>query len=123
VSAAEQPAAVFDRNLALQQLGGDEELLDEIEVMFLARSPEDWRVLEEQAAGKHLDVVYRMAHTLKGNAGTLGAAPLRAAAAALEACSRQGSDHGLDKELAEVLEQWRVLCAALKSAREVRGAA
>ena len=75
---------VFDRGVAMERVGGDEELLDELVGVFLEESADlRERILDASAADDRPEL-RRAAHTVKNSADNLGAAPLRAAACTLE---------------------------------------
>jgi two-component system, sensor histidine kinase and response regulator len=65
--------AVFNRNLALDRVGGDEELLREVAQLFLQEYPSLMGQLEEAVAQGDAGRVMEAAHTMKGSLATLGA--------------------------------------------------
>lgn len=65
--------AVFNRNLALDRVGGDEELLREVAQLFLQEYPSLLCQLEEAVAHDDAGRVMETAHTMKGSLATLGA--------------------------------------------------
>ena len=65
--------AVFNRNLALDRVGGDEELLREVAQLFLQEYPSLMGQLEEAVARDDAGRVMETAHTMKGSLATLGA--------------------------------------------------
>jgi len=76
--------AIFDRELALDQMGGDSQLLDEIAEMFLKDSAEYMQNLLDAAHNGDARDIGRAAHTLKGALGYLGARRAQEAAQILE---------------------------------------
>ena len=65
--------AVFNRNLALDRVGGDEDLLREVAQLFLQEYPSLLCQLEDAVAHNDASRVMEMAHTMKGSLATLGA--------------------------------------------------
>lgn len=78
----------FNREMALDRVGGDEELLREVAQLYMDEYP---TIVDQiQAAvrsGSALDL-QRSAHTLKGSLGTLGAEQAAAQALRLEMMGR-----------------------------------
>ena len=65
--------AVFNRELALERVGGDAELLDEIVGLYLGEYPGLLEQIQAAVNSGDAQQLYRSAHTLKGSLGTLGA--------------------------------------------------
>lgn len=82
---------LFDRNLALQNLDGDEELLAELIALFLEEAPKRLAALEEAQRRGDLTALKEAAHTLKGMAAQIGAVRLKEQAAGLEQIAKQGT--------------------------------
>ena len=78
-----EPASV-DLARALHWVGGDRRLLRELVGVFVEEAPGRLAELRRAAAALDAATVERVAHSLKGSAGLLGAASLRAASAELE---------------------------------------
>jgi two-component system, sensor histidine kinase and response regulator len=74
----------FDRAALLERLGGDEMILTEIVRVFLEDAPGQFQAMQAAAASGDIGVLRRLAHTMKGAAGTVGATRLQDAALALE---------------------------------------
>jgi PAS domain S-box-containing protein len=108
---------LFDRRLALEQLDGDEELLQELLALFLDEAPKRLAALE---AGRRLgepDQVREAAHALKGMAAQIGAAGLKDQAASIERKAKAGEiDSAAIQSLAQTLSK---LLASLQE--EVHG--
>jgi len=84
-------APAFDRRAALEGLGGDEDLLDEVLGLFLDDCP---RLLAEVHAAILADdpaTLGRLAHTMAGVAGNFAAADVAVAARRIEAMARAGT--------------------------------
>ncbi len=82
--------SLFDRRLALQQLEGDEELLQELLALFLDEAPKRLAALEEGRRLGELEQVREAAHALKGMAGQIGALTLKDQAASIERKAKAG---------------------------------
>ena len=116
VVAAPQPTAevpVLDRAVALQRLGGNEAMYNRLIAGFRSDQADVGARIGAALAEGQRDVARRLAHTLKGLAGSLGAAALRTAAEAVEKAIVD--DHGpasVEAGLARLdVEMQRVLVA------------
>ena len=89
----------FDWEHAVNQLGGEEDLLIEVLTMFLDGYPDYQQQLQQAAQNNNLAQVAEVAHTLKGLVGTFAAQAAQEAAAALEKAAKTQAD------LAPPLEQ------------------
>lgn len=78
-----EPESV-DLARALHWVGGDRRLLRELVGVFVEEAPGRLAELRRAAAALDAPTVERVAHSLKGSAGLLGAASLRAVSAELE---------------------------------------
>ncbi len=74
----------LDRDGAVDRLGGDRELFDEVAALFTTDAPVLLEQLRSAVASGDASSVKRAAHTLKGSAGYVGGGPAAAAALALE---------------------------------------
>ena len=73
-----------DLACALHWVGGDRALLQELVGIFVEEAPGRLADLKRATVARDAKTVERVAHSLKGSAGILGAASLRAASAELE---------------------------------------
>jgi HPt (histidine-containing phosphotransfer) domain-containing protein len=64
---------LLDRELALDRLGGDEELLDEIMALFRRECPGLLGKLQDAVEHQDARAVMEAAHSMKGSLATLGA--------------------------------------------------
>jgi HPt (histidine-containing phosphotransfer) domain-containing protein len=99
----------IDSRLGVERAGGDEAVYKGIQLKFLENHLDDSQKIRTQKENAPQDAK-RMAHTLKGLAGLLGAESLRAAALAVEKSFENGSPGEealslLDAELAKVLQE------------------
>jgi signal transduction histidine kinase/CheY-like chemotaxis protein len=90
----EEAAPSWNRAEALDRIGGDEELLRDLCHIFLEESPKLMQKLQQAVATGDSDGVMRAAHSLKGEAGYLGAEGTSHAA-------RQLEEMGHDKDLSQ----------------------
>jgi HPt (histidine-containing phosphotransfer) domain-containing protein len=82
--------ALLDREVAMSRVGGDEELLKELGVLFLeesARQRVELREAFERGDAKHVE---RTAHGLKGSVANFGAAKAVDTAAQIELLGKRG---------------------------------
>jgi HPt (histidine-containing phosphotransfer) domain-containing protein len=82
--------AVFNRELALDRVGGDEELLGEIVDLFLGEYPELLEQIQSAVNRSDATALHRSAHTLKGSLAAIGAEAAQQQAHELETSGRQG---------------------------------
>jgi CheY-like chemotaxis protein len=78
----------FDMKAALKGTGGNAELLRQILLNFLHDHEGDARALRKALNEHDMELAQRIAHTLKGLAGAIGAHELRPAAIAMDAAIR-----------------------------------
>ena len=109
---AEQP---LDRDAALDRLGGDDELLQELIGLMLEQSRELVGDIGAALDRGDAEVVCRAAHTIKGSAANLEAGPLRDTAGALEDLARSGSLAGAEAACAAMNVELERLAAAVAS--------
>ncbi|MBI4873076.1 MAG: Hpt domain-containing protein [Acidobacteria bacterium] len=100
--------ASLDRALALERVGGDEELLREIAVLFLEECPQMMSEIQSAVATGNAIALERTAHSLKGSVGNFGAHQAFRAAARLEAIGRS-------RDLSSVSQAWADLAAAMEA--------
>jgi HPt (histidine-containing phosphotransfer) domain-containing protein len=86
VSGESEPAV--DLEGALRWVGGDRRLLRELIELFVDDMPKRLTGLKEATATRDVRQLERLAHTLKGSAGILGAGALQVAAQGLEEAMR-----------------------------------
>lgn len=81
----------WNKAFALEQTGGDEELLEELLVLFRDSSVSDFAQLQQAVAATDAAGVMRAAHSLKGAAASLGIEGIRQLAFDMEADARNNS--------------------------------
>ena len=100
--------AIFNRSLALDRVGGDEELLREVAQLFLQECPPLIRQIREAVQHADADRVMEAAHTMKGSLATLGAEAGAQTAFQLEMMGRKhllDGSHSVCSALEEQLGQ------------------
>ncbi len=110
----------WNRSEAIERLGGDEDLFQELCQIFLEESPRLLRELKAALADGNAEEAMRAAHSLKGETGYLSAPQAMAAARQLEELARSHSLTGADKiraeEMLAVLElEWQALCENIRA--------
>ena len=81
---------MFDETVALDQTGGDPDLLQEVLGVFVDESAGWLRDLQDAASKKDPERLRRAAHTIKGAASNCGAAQTAGAAAVVERLAAEG---------------------------------
>ena len=101
--------AILDWGIALEQSGGNDELLRELITIFMEESGQLMAALRQAIAQQHAGEVRRLAHTIKGSANHFAARATVAAALQLERMGRDGELAGaeeacgrLEQELAQL---------------------
>ncbi|MCW8825871.1 MAG: Hpt domain-containing protein [Gammaproteobacteria bacterium] len=74
----------IDMTRALQNVGGDSELLRNVLIKFYETHLNDMETIRKSYAEGDMEVTHRIAHTLKGISATLGASNLLASSEALD---------------------------------------
>jgi PAS domain S-box-containing protein len=98
------PEAGFDFSAALNYVGGDRELLDELIGIFVEDAPIRMKALRHAIGSGEATDLTREAHTLKGSLKVIGATTAAGLAQGLEALGRDGNMGEADK-LAIALER------------------
>jgi two-component system, sensor histidine kinase and response regulator len=106
---AETPRPLRDDAAALETLGGDRELLDELLDMYLQSLEPESAELRRVGATNDLAKLGRLAHAQKGSAGAVGANAARSAASALETSCNEGDATAAMRWLDELLGALRAL--------------
>lgn len=83
--------AKLDCAVALERLGGDEELLREVAGLFLDEYPMLMDEIRTAAASGDAELLQRAAHSMKGSVSNFGADGVYQAAFALEQMGRTGN--------------------------------
>ena len=98
----------LDYAVALERLGGDEELLQEVAQLFLGEYPSLMSEIHQAVVIGNAYKLERAAHSLKGSIANFGADSAVQAALALEKLGRSGNLTGANEayaDLASIMEQ------------------
>lgn len=90
----------WNRDFALEQTAGDEELLEELIILFKDSSLSDFSKLEEAVNNNEVDGIVAAAHSLKGAAASLGVESIRALAMDIETAARENRTDNLQDRVA-----------------------
>ncbi|EHJ47115.1 multi-sensor hybrid histidine kinase [Solidesulfovibrio carbinoliphilus subsp. oakridgensis] len=101
-AASAQPVLALDTERALLRLGGDAELLRELQSDFLRQYPRQLRLITLCSANENWDEAALAAHSLKNIAGAVGAESSRRLAGRLEAHLRQADADAAEEVLASL---------------------
>jgi len=99
----------FNRAVALDRVGGDEELLREVAELYMSEYEDLVAEIAAAVESGSAEMLHRSAHTLKGSLGTLGAEIAAAEALRLEMMGRNHEMAGAQQALVRlhgVLEQF-----------------
>ena len=102
----------WNKEFALEQTGGDEELLEELLTLFRDSSASDLKQLQTAVDGYDTAGVVSAAHSIKGASASLGIEAIRHIAMVIEADGRKDSLAAAQQNLAalaELLEQVNTL--------------
>lgn len=113
-----QPAIdkpVFDRELLLERLGGDSDLVDEIVQIFLESAEEMIATVDSAVADGDAHRVERSAHALKGALLNIAAEPVAERALRLEQVGRSGELELCSQLLDELKQDYDLLLQALRA--------
>jgi len=99
--------------MALARVGGDEELLHEIAVLFLHECPRALLEIHQALAGEDAGKLESAAHSLKGSVANFGASAAVAAAFRLEQMGRAQQLLEAPAALRELEQALSVVCAEL----------
>ncbi len=94
----------IDIQSGLSRVGGNEKLYRSLLVKFYREYPDSTRQIKDALAKEDMELGTRLAHTVKGVAGNLGARDLQAAGADVEAAIKKGTLENIE-ELLETYEQ------------------
>ncbi|MDX2152612.1 MAG: response regulator [Bryobacteraceae bacterium] len=103
------PTRAVDKQLALERVGGDEELFREVARLFLDEYPQLLERVRRALATGDARELEHSAHSLKGSVANFGAKQVVESAFALERLGRSGSTEGAGSLLATLEQSLTVL--------------
>ena len=86
---------ILDREEVLDRMEGDEDLLAELYVLFLEEGPKKLDAIRESLKAGETEDLERLAHSMKGIAGTVGALALQQTAQEMERAAHEGELRGI----------------------------
>ena len=107
--------SIFDLDDALEKVGGDREILEEILVVFSESYPDQLSELKNAIDNGDTQIVERAAHTLKGSVGTFSAKKALKTAFRLETMGREGNLQEATAVYSKLEQEIEELEAALKA--------
>ena len=103
------PPDIFDPSAALEQVGGDEELLYEMVELFIKTYHEDVSQIEAAMRGMDMEKLRRAAHRIKGSVGNFGRKRAFEAAYELERCAGENKPEDAPVCYAKLREELTLL--------------
>jgi HPt (histidine-containing phosphotransfer) domain-containing protein len=103
----------FNRHLALDRVGGDEDLLKEVLQLFLEECPQLMAQVNQAVETGDPRRVEQSAHTLKGSLSTIGAELGASKAQTLESMGRSRDLEGCRQALEQLHQSVNRLCTEL----------
>lgn len=113
-----QQQVILNRNMALQRVGGDEDLLREIAELFISDYPRCIDEIRDAVNSGDARALELAAHGLKGAVSNFAAEPARLAAHHLEDIGRSGDLQRSPEALKELVHQFLLLHPVLASLAE-----
>ena len=110
---AQAPENVVDLELALARVGGDEELLREIAVLFIEECPRALADIQQAVVAGDPGKLENAAHALKGSVANFGARDAVEAAFRLEQMGRAKEMGGAEGMLPTLERALSTVCAEL----------
>ena len=107
--------SILNLAAALERVGGDSELLEEVAKLFLDSAPDLLGQIREAVGSRDPQALQHAAHTLKGSVGNFGAEAAFEAALRLEKMGRAGDLTGIEEAYAALESEMQRLEPALAS--------
>lgn len=104
---------IFDRQAMLDEVEGDEDLLEEVLQIFLEHTPKQLKELRRAVEAGDALQVQEQAHSLKGAAASIKAETMRAAALEMELAGRNRALEGAGALLEDLAREFERLKDAL----------
>ena len=109
---------ILNLAVALERVGGDNELLEEVAQLFLDSVPELLTEIREAVVSRNAKALERAAHTLKGSVSNFAAEAAFQAALRLEKMGRTGELAGVDQAFATLEAEMERLQPAIAALAE-----
>ena len=107
-------SALYDYEGAMQRMGNDELLFQEMIYILREDAPRRFREMESGQAAGDWKVVQRAAHSLKGLVANFGAESAQQAAFQVEQLAKQGDGAALPAGISALREEMHKLVTALE---------
>ena len=107
--------SIFDLDDALEQVGGDREILEEVLEVFSESYPDQLSELKNAIDNGDAHIIERAAHTLKGSVGTFSAKKALETASRLEIMGRDGQLQEAAAVYSKLEQEVEELNAALRA--------
>jgi CheY-like chemotaxis protein/HPt (histidine-containing phosphotransfer) domain-containing protein len=104
----------YDRQVAIERVGGDEDLFCELVTIFLADSPKSLAKVHRAVSCGDAKAITQAAHAMKGSLGVFAADDALNAAKTVEALARSGDLQGVQEATASLSMEVQRLSSALE---------
>lgn len=101
--------AIVNKAAALERLGGDFELYDELVELYCCSAVEDFQALKDGLIAGDYKIAQRHAHSLKAASGNIGAEQAQAVAFAMEMAAKAGNADDLNILIESFATELKVL--------------
>ncbi len=108
---ADEPA--WNPQLALDRIGGDQVLLEDMRQMVCAELPVQMEILNKHLSGRNIEEVRRVLHTIKGVVAQLAAEPVRRLALQSEQYAKAEDFAAVEKLQPDLAREVARLCQSL----------
>lgn len=92
----------WNKAFALEQTAGDEELLEELLILFRDSSESDFQQLQEAAVNQDFTIMNSAAHSIKGAAASLGIEGVTSVAMAIEKAAKEKNQEGMETRITQL---------------------
>jgi len=110
----QEDKTVFDKDVALKMLEGEEEFLKELAEIFINDAPEHMSEIEEAVNCRNSEALVKSAHKLKGAAANFGKNVTTDTAFKLETMGRENNLDGVEEVYGTLVKDIESLVNALK---------
>jgi len=92
----------WNKAFALEQTAGDEELLEELLILFKESSEADFQQLQDAAEKQDFNAMVSASHSIKGAAASLGITGISSVAMAIENAAREKKPEGMEEKIIQL---------------------